>query len=66
MTTAASRRMAKLESALHPREAVLAWLVEAQQYPSLEDHVRSIIELPLRRRHSVSSATASRRRSATR
>ncbi len=47
MTTAASRRMAKLEGALHPREAVLAWLVEAQQYPSLVDHVRSIVELPV-------------------
>jgi hypothetical protein len=39
--------MAKLEGALAPREAVLAWLVEAQQYPSLEDHVRSIAELPV-------------------
>ena len=47
MTTAASRRMAKLEGALMPREAVLAWLVEAQQFPSLEDHVRSIVELPV-------------------
>jgi len=47
MTTAASRRLAKLEGALHPREAVLAWLVEAQQFPSLEDHVRSIAELPV-------------------
>jgi hypothetical protein len=47
MTTAAVRRMAKLEGALSPREAVLAWLVEAQQYPSLEDHVRSIVELPV-------------------
>jgi hypothetical protein len=47
MTTATSRRLAKLEGALHPREAVLAWLVEAQQFPSLEDHVRSIVELPV-------------------
>jgi hypothetical protein len=47
MTTATSRRLTKLESALHPREAVLAWLVEAQQYPSLEDHVRSIAGLPV-------------------
>jgi hypothetical protein len=47
MTTAAGRRVAKLEGALHPREAVLAWLVEAQQYPSLVDHVRSIVELPV-------------------
>jgi hypothetical protein len=39
--------VAKLEGALHPREAVLAWLVEAQQYPSLVDHVRSIVNLPV-------------------
>jgi len=47
MTTATSRRLAKLEGALAPREAVLAWLVEAQQYPSLVDHVRSIAGLPV-------------------
>jgi hypothetical protein len=47
MTSTACRRVAKLEGALHPREAVLAWLVEAQQYPSLEDHVRSIAGLPV-------------------
>jgi len=47
MTTAAGRRLAKLESALLPREAVLAWLVDAQQSPGLVDHVRSIAELPV-------------------
>ena len=47
MTSAADRRLAKLEGALSPREAVLAWLVEAQQFPSLEDHARSIAELPV-------------------
>jgi hypothetical protein len=47
MTTAAIRRVSKLEGALHPREAVLAWLVEAQQFPSLVDHVRSIVDLPI-------------------
>jgi len=47
MTTAAARRLAKLEGALRPRAAVLAWLVEAQQFPSLQDHVRSIAELPV-------------------
>ncbi len=47
MTAASGRRLAKLEGALHPREAVLAWLVEAQQFPSLEDHARSIAELPV-------------------
>jgi hypothetical protein len=47
MTSAAGRRLAKLEGALHPREAVLAWLVEAQQFPSLVDHARSVAELPV-------------------
>jgi hypothetical protein len=47
MTSAAARRLAKLEGALPPREAVLAWLVEAQQFPSLEDHVRAIAALPV-------------------
>ncbi len=47
MTTAASRRLTKLEGALAPRESVLAWLIEAQQFPSLVDHVRSIAELPV-------------------
>jgi hypothetical protein len=47
MTSATGRRLAKLESALMPREAVLAWLVEAQQFPSLVDHARSIAELPV-------------------
>lgn len=47
MTTAADRRLAKLESALSPREAVLAWLVDAQQFATLEDHARSIAELPV-------------------
>jgi len=46
-TTASRRRVARLEGALHPREAVLAWLFEAQQYPSLVDHVRSIAGLPV-------------------
>jgi hypothetical protein len=47
MTSAAGRRLAKLEGALAPREAVLAWLVDAQQFPSLADHARSIAELPV-------------------
>jgi hypothetical protein len=47
MTTATGRRLTRLEGALHPREAVLAWLVEAQQFPSLENHVRSIVALPV-------------------
>ena len=47
MTSATGRRLSKLESALLPTEAVLAWLVEAQQFPSLVDHARSIAELPV-------------------
>lgn len=47
MTTTTGRRLTKLEGALLPREAVLAWLVEAQQFPSLVDHARSIAELPV-------------------
>ncbi len=47
MTTAAGRRLTKLEGALAPREAVLAWLVEAQQFPSVIAHARSIASLPV-------------------
>ncbi len=47
MSSATDRRLTKLEGALPPREAVLAWLVEAHGFPSLEDHVRSIVELPV-------------------
>jgi hypothetical protein len=47
MTSAGARRLAKLEGALPPREAVLAWLVEAQRFPSLEDHARAIAALPV-------------------
>jgi hypothetical protein len=41
------RRLAKLEAALPPRDAVLHWLAEAQQFPSLVDHARSIVDLPV-------------------
>ena len=34
MTTTAGRRLAKLEGALRPREAVLAWLAEARSSPT--------------------------------
>lgn len=47
MTTTAGRRLTKLEGALPPREAVLAWLVEAQQFPSVIAHARSIVSLPV-------------------
>lgn len=45
MTSAAGRRLAKLEGALPPREAVLAWLAEARRSPGLVAHARSIVEL---------------------
>ena len=47
MTSATGRRVAKLEGALAPREAVLAWLAEAQQFPDILDHARAITDLPI-------------------
>jgi hypothetical protein len=47
MTSAADRRLAKLEGGLPPRAAVLAWLVEAQQYPGLPEAVEAIVDLPI-------------------
>ena len=47
MTSAAGRRVAKLEGSLQPREAVLAWLAEAQQFPSITDHARAIADQPV-------------------
>jgi hypothetical protein len=47
MTTTTTRRVAKLEGALLPREAVLAWLAEAQQFPNFVDHARAIADLPV-------------------
>jgi len=47
MTSAAARRVAKVESALQPREAVLAWLAEAQQFLNIVDHARAIANLPV-------------------
>ncbi len=47
MTSAADRRLAKLEQALSPIEAVLAWLAEAQQYPSIEAQARAIAARPV-------------------
>ena len=43
----AERRLAKVEASLSPRAAVLRWLAEAQQFPSLVDFTRSIIDLPV-------------------
>ena len=47
MTSTAGRRVAKLEGALQPREAVLAWLAEAQRAPGLVVHVQSFLDLPV-------------------
>ena len=43
MTSATSRRVAKLEGTLQPREAVLHWLAEAQGYPGVVEYLRSQI-----------------------
>ena len=47
MSSATTRRVAKLEAALLPREAVLAWLSGAQQFPNIVDHARAIADLPV-------------------
>jgi hypothetical protein len=47
VTSAAASRVARLEGSLHPREAVLAWLAEAQQFPTIEAQARSIAEQPV-------------------
>lgn len=47
MTTATDRRLAKLEHALSPTVAVLAWLADAQQFASSTDHARAIAALPV-------------------
>jgi hypothetical protein len=47
MTTAARRRLAKLEGALRPREAVLAWLAEVQELTDIDDYSRHIAEVPI-------------------
>ena len=47
MTTVVARRVAKLEGSLQPREAVLAWLAEAQRAPGLVAHVQSFLNLPV-------------------
>jgi hypothetical protein len=47
MTSAADRRLAKLEGALRPREAVLAWLAEAHRYATINEYGRWIAEVPI-------------------
>jgi hypothetical protein len=43
MTSASSRRVAKLEGTLQPREAVLHWLAETQGYPGIVEYIRNQI-----------------------
>ena len=40
------RRLAKLEASFGPTEAVLAWLAEAHEHPTLPDHVASLLDAP--------------------
>ena len=47
MTTPARRRLAKLEGALRPREAVLAWLAEVQELTDMSDYTRHVAEVPI-------------------
>jgi len=47
MTSTAGRRVAKLEGALRPREAVLAWLAEVQDLTDISDYTRQVAEVPI-------------------
>jgi hypothetical protein len=47
MTSAAHRRLTKLEGALRPREAVLAWLAEVQELTDIYDYGRHVAEAPI-------------------
>lgn len=38
------RRLAKLENSLSPTEAVLSWLAEAHEYPTLPEYVASLLD----------------------
>ncbi len=40
------RRLAKLEASLSPTEAVLAWLAEAHEFPTLPEYVASLLDAP--------------------
>lgn len=42
----AGTRLAKLEGALSPKEATLAWLAEAHQFPTLEAYVGWLVDQP--------------------
>ncbi len=41
-----ARRVARLEASLTPRDAVLAWLAEAQAFPTLPDYLAAIRDAP--------------------
>jgi len=47
MSSLGARRLAKVEGSLHPQEAVLAWLAEAQQFPNIVAQARSIADQPV-------------------
>ena len=47
MSSLAARRLMKVEGALHPLEAVLAWLADAQKYASVVDQARAIAGVPV-------------------
>ena len=47
MTSATDRRLTKLEHALSPTEAVLAWLADAQQFATSGDQAWAIAALPV-------------------
>jgi len=41
-----ARRLAKLEGTMSPLEAVLGWLAEAHEYPTLPEYVASLLDAP--------------------
>jgi hypothetical protein len=47
MTSAAGRRLAKLEGALRLREAVLAWLAEVQEVTDISAYTGEVAEVPI-------------------
>ena len=47
MTSSVDRRLASVELALRPLEAVVAWLAEAQGFSDIGDYARQIAQLPI-------------------
>ncbi len=46
MSTPNNRRLHKLEMSLTPRQAVILWMTEAHQFPSLYDYMLSLRNKP--------------------